>query len=57
MICSCKDSKFCKRCYSKCYYELNKEKILAYQKDRYRRNKDSNSGIVIVKKDIILTFD
>lgn len=58
MYCSCneKDDKFCKKCYSKCYYELNKERILAYQKERYKKNKIQKSKIIFIRKPIILSF-
>lgn len=38
-ICVCKDLVFCKCCYSKIYYEKNREKVLEYQKTRYNKIK------------------
>jgi len=56
MDCSCGEDKFCKKCYSNCYYILNRDKILSYQKDRYENNKRPVGGITIIRKPIIVSF-
>ena len=56
MDCACCADKFCKKCYSNCYYLLNRDKILEYQKDRYENSKRPSGGITIIRKPITLYF-
>jgi hypothetical protein len=56
MLCSCDEDRFCKRCYSAAYYALNREKILAYQRARYRRVKRDKNGFRVIRKNVIISF-
>ncbi len=56
MVCSCNQDKFCKRCYSSAYYALNRNKILAYQRARYRTRRREKNGFEVIRKNIIVSF-
>lgn len=55
--CCCKGLKFCKYHYSKEYYNQNRDKILEYQKRKYREKKASKSKLIIKRGDFTLTFN
>jgi hypothetical protein len=48
-----------KKMHRKIYYHKNKEKLLAYNNQRYanRYNNDLLQGIKIIKKEFIIKFD
>ncbi len=56
MECSCGKGKFCKKCYSNCYYLINRDKILNYQKKRYQKNKQPSGGFTIIRKPVKVVF-
>ena len=39
MICVCDTGQFCKKCYGKTYYLMNKDKIQKYQRKKYLERK------------------
>ena len=57
MNCSCGRGRFCKKCYSLCYYLLNRDKILSYQKDKYYLKKTPSGGVEIIKMPITIYFN
>ncbi len=46
-----------KKLYHKIYYEINKEKILKYNNERYRNRLNKLDNIKINKQIYIITFD
>ncbi len=54
--CVCKEMVFCKKCYSKLYYEKNKQNILTYQKQKYKNNKKEKNKWVMKRGEFIVSF-
>ncbi len=54
--CVCNEKKFCKRCYSRAYYAINRDRILQYQKEKYRKNKTLKAKIIFKYGEFILKF-
>ena len=55
--CVCKELIFCKSCYSKIYYKQNKDKVLDYQKTRYKEVKKKKHIFSVKTGSFTLSFD
>ena len=55
--CVCDSLIFCKRCYSKIYYQINRERVLEYQKIRYNKNKKKKFFLNYIKGNYIINFN
>ena len=51
------DKKTIRSIYNKKRYEENKEDILKYRRERYKKMRENNKNIIVIKGEFILHFD
>ena len=51
------DKKTIRSIYNKKRYEENKEDILKYRRERYKKLRENNKNIIVIKGEFILHFD